>query len=130
MVRILLLDTSTSTCRLTLVIDDRNIYQEWEAGRELGKGLLRYIEQQLAGQSLSWSDLTGVGVYKGPGSFTGLRIGITVMNTLSQSLGIPIVGATGEEWQQEAHQRLIAGENDTLVIPEYGRDAHITQPKK
>lgn len=127
---ILLLDTSTPVCRLTLVVGDATHTYEWEAGRTLAKGLLEYIEATLAKHDVQVSDIEGIGVLRGPGSFTGLRIGITVLNTIADTLQIPIVGATGEEWQATVLRRLRAGESDTIVMPEYGGDAHITQPRK
>jgi tRNA threonylcarbamoyladenosine biosynthesis protein TsaB len=127
---ILLLDTSTPECRLTLVDGDWRHETKWEANRELAKGLLAFIQSQLAGQQKSWNDLTGVGVFKGPGSFTGLRIGVTVLNTVAYAQNIPIVGETGEDWQKRAVQRLLNEESDKIVLPEYGGEANITQPRK
>jgi len=127
---ILLLDTSTPECRLTFVDGDWRYDAKWEANRGLAKGLLEYIQLQLESQGKSWKQLTGLGVFKGPGSFTGLRIGITVLNTVSYSEAIPIVGETGEAWQASAVKRLLAGESDKIVLPEYGGEANITQPRK
>ena len=127
---ILLLDTSTPECRLTFLDGDWRYDANWEANRDLAKGLLGYIQSQLESQGKTWKSLTGLGVFKGPGSFTGLRIGITVLNTVSYSEGIPIVGETGESWQKNAVERLLAGESDKIVLPEYGGEANITQPRK
>lgn len=127
---ILLLDTSTPTCRLTLVEGDWRVAVEWEAGRELAKGLLAYIQNTLAEQGKDWADLTGLVAFKGPGSFTGLRIGITVLNSLAYARSLPIIGASGDDWQTEGIGRLEAGENDEIVLPEYGGEANITQPRK
>ena len=127
---ILLLDTSTPECRLTFVEGDWRYDTKWQADRELAKGLLAYVQSQLEGQGKTWSDLAGLGVYKGPGSFTGLRIGITVLNTVAYAQKISIVGETGEEWQEKAIQRLQRGESDQVVLPEYGGEANITQPRK
>lgn len=127
---ILLLDTSTPTCHLYLVEGDWRHDVSWEAGRGLAKGLLRFIEQELAAQEKSWGDLTGIVIYKGPGSFTGLRIGITVCNSLAYANNLPIVGETGDAWRETGIQRLQRGENDEIVLPEYGGEANITQPRK
>ena len=127
---ILLLDTSTPECRLSLIEGDWRYDNTWEANRELAKGLLSYLQSQLEAQQKTWKDLTGLGVFKGPGSFTGLRIGITVLNTISYSEGIPIVGETGEDWREKALQRLANDESDKVVLPEYGGEANITQPRK
>lgn len=127
---ILLLDTSTPECRLSLVDGDWRYDATWEANRDLAKGLLEYIQTQLQSQGKTWKDLTGLGAFKGPGSFTGLRIGITVLNTVSFSEGIPVVGETGENWQEVAVARLLNGESDKVVMPEYGGEANITQPRK
>ena len=127
---ILLLDTSTPTCKLRFVDGDWSYAAEWESGRGLAKGLLGYLDSELAGQSKQWSDVTGIVVYKGPGSFTGLRISVTVCNTLAHANGWPIVGETGDDWQARGIARLAAGDNDEIVLPEYGGEANITQPRK
>lgn len=129
---ILLLDTSTEWCKAVWVDDDwGQTANEWRAERRLAKGLLGWLAEQLAFKDKTWSDLTGIGVFTGPGSFTGLRIGLTVMNTLADSLQIPIVGARGDHWQQEALRRLVHdGENDRIALPYYGSDANITTPRK
>jgi tRNA threonylcarbamoyladenosine biosynthesis protein TsaB len=127
---ILLLDTSTPVCKLVLVDGSTQVAAEWQADRTLAKGLLSYIQQQLDAQGKTWHDVDGIGVFKGPGSFTGLRIGLTVLNTAADALRLPIVGATGDDWQADALTRLKAGEDDKIVLPEYGSEAHITKPRK
>jgi tRNA threonylcarbamoyladenosine biosynthesis protein TsaB len=127
---ILLLDTSTPTCKLILINGKETTESEWLADRQLAKGLLEYLKTQLAAQSKTWNDLTGIGVRQGPGSFTGLRIGITVLNTIADTKGLPIVGETGDDWRKTALDRLARGENDQLVMPIYGREATITVPRK
>ncbi len=123
---IILLDTSTATCFLTVVDDE--VWQdfEWQAGRTLARGLLKFLEEKTG----DLHNISGIGVMKGPGSFTGLRIGLTVANTLADSLNIPIAGAMGEDWREMALKKLRAGENEKIVMPEYGAAAHITAPRK
>ncbi len=127
---ILLLDTSTSECRLILVHGGKSEEYTWQADRELAKGLLKFIVETLATRDMNIASLEGLGVFRGPGSFTGLRIGITTLNTIADSEGIAIVGTDGDDWQQAAVRRLARGENDRIVLPEYGRDARITKPRK
>ena len=127
---ILLLDTSTSLCRLTIVDGEQRYDHQWQADRQLAHGLLSYIIEQMHAHDFSWKDLTGIGVMQGPGSFTGLRIGLTVANTIADAEQLPIVGATADNWQDEVTMRLRAGENDKIVLPSYGSDATITKPRK
>jgi tRNA threonylcarbamoyladenosine biosynthesis protein TsaB len=102
----------------------------WQADRQLAFGLLSQLETFLAEQGKSFDDVTGLFVYRGPGSFTGLRIGLTVMNTIAYAQHIPIVGATGDTWHTDASVRLVKGDNDQMVMPFYGAEARITKPKK
>lgn len=127
---IILLDTSTNICKLTLVDGNRQFHDEWQADRTLAKQLLGYLHEQLQQHGKTLSDITGIGAYEGPGSFTGLRIGLTVLNTIADSQHVSIVGTQGEEWQEEALARLQAGEDDKIVLPFYGSEAHITTPRK
>jgi len=127
---ILLLDTSTPLCRLSFIDGDWRYDTVWEAGRELAKGLLGFLERELSFHNKAWADVTGIVVYKGPGSFTGLRIGITVCNSLAYASELPIVGTTGDDWRNDGCKRLAQGENDAIVLPEYGGEANITAPRK
>lgn len=127
---IVLLDTSTSVCYVSLVEGAHVTEHQWQADRTLARHLLAFLRDTLAQRGASFGDLSGIGVMKGPGSFTGLRIGLSVANTLADSLAIPVVGTAGDAWQAEAQARLARGENDQIVLPMYSSEAHITQPRK
>lgn len=127
---IILVDTSTPVCKLTLVDDNAVFNDEWQADRGLAKGLLAYLRDQLQSHGKTFNDITGIGVYKGPGSFTGLRIGLAVLNTMAEAQNIPIVGATGDDWRDVALAALGNDKNDRIVMPLYGSDANITTPRK
>ncbi len=118
------------TVQCTIVDGDTSFTDEWEAGHDLARDMLAYLRDQLHAHGKKFHDVTGIGVFKGPGSFTGLRIGLAVLNTLAESEQIPIVGAVGNDWEQDCLHRLRQGENDTIVLPEYGGDAHVTKPRK
>lgn len=102
----------------------------WQADRELAHGLLTQLETFLAAHGVTFKELKGLFIYSGPGSFTGLRIGITTVNTMAYALDIAVVGAGGDDWRGRAVARLESGDSDRLVLPHYGADARITTPKK
>jgi len=106
------------------------IYETWAAHRELSVTIHKKLAQLLKSQKKDWQDIEGIVCFQGPGSFTGLRIGLTVGNTLAYSYSIPIVGTSGDDWVKDGLQKLCSGQNDTLVMPEYGADANITTPRK
>jgi tRNA threonylcarbamoyladenosine biosynthesis protein TsaB len=101
----------------------------WQAHRELAETIHLKIRDLLQSQDKELKDLGGIVAYHGPGSFTGLRIGLSVANALADSLSIPIVGTTGDDWQTKGIARIMAGERDPVVMPEYGAPVHITAPK-
>ena len=106
-------------------------YHVWHAHRELSATLLGVVRDELQRHGAGFKDIGYVLVYRGPGSFTGLRIGMTVANTLSHGLNVPIVGIADEhEWLERGIRRIKNNENDQLVMPEYGAEAHITKQKK
>ena len=102
----------------------------WQADRQLAKDLLKVLVEQLAKVKAGFSDLTGIIVFEGPGSFTGLRIGITVANTIAYAQEIPIVGTKGEDWIKSGLDRLVKGETDKIALPHYGAEANISKPKR
>lgn len=111
--------------------DDNNklAYKKWAAHRQLAETLHTEIKSLLHGQEKSWQDIEAIVCFLGPGSFTGLRIGLSVANALAGSLGVPVLGKTGEHWISEGLQCLASGNDEKIVMPHYGADAHITYPK-
>lgn len=105
-------------------------YETWQAHRELSQTIHQKIGKLLESQKTDWAGLAAVIVFAGPGSFTGLRIGASVANALAESLDIPVIGAKGENWIEDGISKIKRGENDKIVIPDYGRGARITQPRK
>ena len=109
--------------------DKKLVYYSWPAHRQLAETIHKKLQELLSSQSMDWPDIGGIVCYKGPGSFTGLRIGLTVANSLSYGLGVPIVGATGDDWQKLGIVRLLDGQNEVATMPEYGSEPHITKPR-
>lgn len=89
---------------------------EWEADREMAEGIFRFIHDKLVENDAEWGDISEIHFMSGPGSFTGLRIGATVINALADQLGVPLYNHHGEKVE--------------MIIPEYGRGARITAPRK
>ena len=100
------------------------------AHRDLAQTIHQKIADLLKKENLNWSDIDGIICYQGPGSFTGLRIGLTMANTLSYALRIPIIGAKSNNWQTEAINKLLNAEDDQQVYPFYDSEPHVTKPKK
>lgn len=62
------------------------------AGAERGRGVTPAIAALLEAQGLAPKDLEGIAVDIGPGSFTGVRVGVATAKALAMGLGIPLVG--------------------------------------
>ena len=124
---ILLLDTSSAICKLTFIDGEWCWHDEWQADRDLAKGLLGYLDKKLNDNGRDWAGVAALGVFEGPGSFTGLRIGITVMNTIAYAQNIPIVGGRGEKWQDDIISKLNTGADEKIVLPFCGFPALFPQ---
>lgn len=105
-------------------------YQAWQAHRQLAETIHSKIEAMLHSKGVELADVGGVVAFRGPGSFTGLRIGLTVANAIAYGQGSLIVGSGGDDWIAAGIARLAAGESDEVVMPEYGSEANITMPRK
>lgn len=104
-------------------------YRKWLAHRQLAESIHKEIDALLKAEQISWNQLTAIICYGGPGSFTGLRIGISVANALAYSLGVPIAGASGGDWIIEGFKKINSAKADQLIKPNYGKSPHITTPK-
>lgn len=127
---ILTLRTDKPEAEIGLYNDQTQLaYEVWQAHRQLAETIHAKIRDLLASQAKDWSDIQGIVVYRGPGSFTGLRIGVSIANALAYSLDIPII-ATDNDWIEKGIATLQTNPSKTAVVPEYGRPATVTTPKK
>ncbi len=102
----------------------------WQAHRQLAETLHQKLETLLADANIHYDQIKGIIVYEGPGSFTGLRIGISVANAMAEALGIPVVGVTGDDWVMAGLKSLKKTQTVSVVLPKYGSPVHITTPRK
>ena len=127
---ILTIRTDNPEAEVGLYDDEKQLaYEVWPAHRELSDTILKKIKELLDDQEKDFKDIQGIVCFQGPGSFTGLRIGITVADTFAYGLAVPVV-ATQDDWIERGIKRLKAGENDRIALPHYGAPVHITQQRK
>jgi tRNA threonylcarbamoyladenosine biosynthesis protein TsaB len=128
---ILTIRTDKTEAEIGLYDDDKQLsYEIWEAHRHLSETIHRKIEELLQLNNRTWQDIQGIVCFQGPGSFTGLRIGLTVGNSIAYSYSLPIVAMQDPSWLESGVKRLLRSESDTQTMPFYGADAHITPQKK
>ena len=91
--RILAADTSTTTGSVAL-LDGTRLVCEWTllSAQTHNRRLLQTIDECLRAAGWAVEDVDLFAVTTGPGSFTGLRIGLTTVKTLAWALGKPFVG--------------------------------------
>jgi len=89
----LAIDTSTNTASLALA-EDREVVAEltWHCEQNHSTQLLPSLANLLNQAGVSLQSVSGIIVARGPGSFNGLRVGVSTAKGLAFSLGIPIVG--------------------------------------
>ena len=93
--KVLAFDCSGASCSAAVVVDDEPAAQRFVAmDRGHAEALLPMIEAVLAEARLAPAALDLLAVTVGPGSFTGLRIGLAAARGLSLARGIPAIGVT------------------------------------
>ncbi len=93
---LLAIDTSESACSVGLLGDDALIDRKSEIiGRGHAERLLPLIEERLLAAGLTYGSLTRIAVTTGPGTYTGLRIGLAVARGLALQGNLPCIGLTG-----------------------------------
>jgi len=124
---ILYLDTASDET-VVVLFDGDNLLAEknWNGYGDLSERLLMEIDLILSENNIKKTELSLIAVNDGPGSYTGLRIGVTCANFLAWSLGIAL--ATGKI--ENGKLSFAELEKNHFVLPKYLREAHITAPKK
>jgi len=87
---LLAIDTSTENCSVALVHDGKLTTRDIESPREHSQKLLPFVEEVLDRAGVSLAELDGLVVGAGPGSFTGVRIGVSMAQGLAFSADLPV----------------------------------------
>jgi tRNA threonylcarbamoyladenosine biosynthesis protein TsaB len=90
----LALDTTGQGCHVALYHQGEISVRHDMSPQSHAKRLLPMIEALLADSKLKQSELTGIIYTQGPGSFTGVRIGVSVVQGLALALNLPTVGVS------------------------------------
>ncbi len=85
----LYIDTSSAE-KIVVGLDDERF--ETEARKDKSQKLLPFIDELLKKKKKTVKDITEIEINTGPGSFTGLRVGVSIANTLGWVLGVPVNG--------------------------------------
>ena len=115
MALILNLETATTNCSVSLARDGKTvaIKEHDTPSYSHSEQLHVFIQEVLKEASVSLSDLDAIAVSKGPGSYTGLRIGVSAAKGFSFSLDVPLISI--ETLKSMASQKVDKGFD--VVIP-------------
>lgn len=89
---ILAIETSTHACSVALQVGNDVLNRRELAARKHGELLLPWVQALLAEGGVSASQLDAVAVSRGPGAFTGVRMGIAVAQGLAMASDLPAIG--------------------------------------
>ncbi len=104
----LAIDTSTTTASLALVQDEEVLVElTWRCEQNHTIELLPRLTHLLNQNKLSLQSVSGIIVARGPGSFNGLRVGVSTAKGLAFSLGVPIVGISTLEVEAYPHAETV-----------------------
>jgi len=96
--KILAVDTSTPTCGVCVADDDHPICELYlTSGQTHSRHLMRAILKVLEASDLALEQIGGFAATRGPGSFTGLRIGLSTVKGLAYATGKPLAGISSLE---------------------------------
>lgn len=115
---LLALDTAMQACAVGLCLPEGN--QTYHQSKDLYRGhaehLMPMIESVLQEAGATYGDLGGIGVIRGPGAFTGLRVGLSAARGLGLSLNIPVIGITAFDALYQGFKRLHEPDDRDVVL--------------
>jgi len=91
--KLLTIDTSSTACSVAITSGGRLVAEYLlNLGRPMSGQLLKSVEMAVADAAMTFADLDGFGVALGPGSFTGLRVGVATVKGLALAANRPVTG--------------------------------------
>lgn len=88
---ILALDTSSKACSIAVAFEDKIYSRHILAPMQQAQTILPLLDELLKSAELTLKDINGIAFGRGPGSFTGLRIAVSVAQGLGYALNIPLI---------------------------------------
>ncbi|GGH31718.1 tRNA (adenosine(37)-N6)-threonylcarbamoyltransferase complex dimerization subunit type 1 TsaB [Sphingobacterium alkalisoli] len=115
---IIQIDTATEVCSVSINREGIMLdhIQSDEPNMHASR-LTVYVEQLLSRNSLQFSDIAAIAVSMGPGSYTGLRIGVSTAKGLCYALDIPLIGINTLESMYNGLSREVKLNADSLYLP-------------
>ncbi len=114
---VLALDCATNGCSVAAVADGRVMASETaRMARGQSEVLAPMIERVIAASGQDRSDISAIAATRGPGAFTGLRIGLAAARGLAMALGVPCLGVTTFDALALAARRRAEAQGKTLLI--------------
>ncbi len=112
---ILNLETATTICSITLTKNGEEIHciEENSGNYSHAENLNPFIEKLLKEAKITVKDLNAIAISKGPGSYTGLRIGVSSAKGLCYALDIPLIAVSS----LKVLANLVEVDKDTLICP-------------
>ncbi|MGF1804952.1 tRNA (adenosine(37)-N6)-threonylcarbamoyltransferase complex dimerization subunit type 1 TsaB [Aliivibrio sifiae] len=104
--KILAVDTATENCSVTLIVDGKVYSRRAVAPREHTIKVLPFVDEVLKEAGVRLQDLDALAFGQGPGSFTGVRIGIGIAQGLAFGADLPMVGISTLEAMAQAGYRV------------------------
>lgn len=104
--KILALDTATENCSVALLINDKVYSRSAVAPRDHTKLILPMVDEVLKEAGISLTDLDALAFGRGPGSFTGVRIGIGIAQGLAFGAELPMLAISTLEAMAQGAYRL------------------------
>jgi len=103
--KILALDTATENCSVALLVDGQLYARSEVAPRDHTKKILPMVDEVLNEAGIRLQDLDALAFGRGPGSFTGVRIGIGIAQGLAFGADLPMIGISTLEAMAQATYR-------------------------
>lgn len=115
-------NTANSLLSIALMEDDRVLYAyETDETRNQGNLLLSHIDLGLKGAGCAYADLGLMAVVTGPGSFTGIRIGISAMRGLAFASNVPLMGLSSFDLFREEK----AGRTNIICLESWREELYL-----
>lgn len=114
--KLLALDTSTEACSVALQIGAEILSLDEVCPQQHSKRVLPMVQQLLSQAGIALKDLDGIVFGRGPGSFTGVRIGVGVAQGLAFGAGLPLYGVSTLAAMAQAAKRLYHADKVVAAI--------------